>query len=136
MSTEDLRHGDARGRKQQRDRQNQRAKRRRDRATLQSLEQRNASLEREFNVHYGDAGEKFQHLWNKVHLMRARQAATSDRLKQLGNFVKQWALEEAQEWTPETESLTTIVDVGREASHIQPRFDLAHGTSSESGMYD
>ena len=136
MSSEDPRQGDARGRKQQRDRQNQRLKRRRDKATMQNLEQRNASLERQVKILYQGANEKFRQQWDTVQLMRARHSATDDRLKQLDAFVKRWAVEEAQTWTPEIESLNFLPDREDTTNEIPSNSGVASRILGETGTYD
>lgn len=88
---------EARERKRQRDKQNQRQKRKREKDTVQELQRRNASLERQVEVLQGGGDKTVQDLLTTVRLLRARNEALTKRLSRANDFVTSWTSENKEE---------------------------------------
>jgi hypothetical protein len=87
---------DTRKRKRERDKQNQREKRRREKDTFQELELRNACLERQLKELYDGTNGDVKDLTDTVGSLRAENAALSERLRRVDQFVKSWGTEDDQ----------------------------------------
>jgi septal ring factor EnvC (AmiA/AmiB activator) len=125
---------DARTRKRERDKQNQRLKRRRERTVLDELQQKNEDLEQEVKALRGGTSSIQQYLSDTAESLLATNKDLKSRLDLVNQFVRSWNAS-GEKTTPQDAINAHMVADVQTTFGVSPASSSAYSTPLASGKY-